>query len=199
MEPSRVENAGKVDVRKLQTTKPQTPQRERLNNRLQKHQLNFSLMHKKRKLSSSTDAADTDGLAPILLPGIVNSGKRAYEHLKIEPQSPWDVYRTRGLEVEQGGLVTVVKQRNKFWPNDNNTLYVVRKISSPDAKKKLDMLTNISHKNFTRVSEAFSFDGSIYVVSDYMDVCLFQIVRSRAYPNERELAAILGQVSSSIV
>ena len=199
MEPSRVENAGKVDVRKLQTTKPQAPQRERLSNRLQKQQLNSSLMHKKRKLSSSKDAADADGLAPIILPGIVDSGKRAYEHLKIKPQSPWDAYRTRGLEVEQGGLSTVVKQRNKFWPNDNNTLYVIRKISGPDAKKKLDMLTSISHKSFTRVFEAFSFDGSFYIVSDYMDVCLFQIVRSRAYPNERELAAILGQVSSSIV
>ena len=61
------------------------------------------------------------------------------------------------------------------------------------------MLTSISHKSFTKVFKAFNFDESIYIISDYMNVCLFQIVQSHAYSNECELAAILEQMSSSII
>ncbi len=61
------------------------------------------------------------------------------------------------------------------------------------------MLQQTQHPNFTAFLKSFDFKGSLYVIFDYVSVSLAQVVVSSAYSTERQLAAILAQVSYVIV
>ena len=112
--------------------------------------------------------------------------------LKAARESPWTRYE-KIYDLELGGPVEVAVR--KAPPIE---LVHVRAFSKPAAEKTLHMFRHIRHRNIVAALDAFTTDDGLYVVLEYMPISLEQIVKSPAYPDERQLAAILGQVSSLI-
>jgi serine/threonine protein kinase len=61
--------------------------------------------------------------------------------------------------------------------------------------KTLYVFRQLQHPNIVTALKAFTTDNGLYIVLEHMPVSLERIVRSLAYPDERQLTAILGQVS----
>jgi serine/threonine protein kinase len=74
-------------------------------------------------------------------------------------------------------------------------LVYLRVFSTKASEKTLYLFRQLQHSNIVTALEAFTTDNSLYIVLEYMPVSLEQIVRSLAYLDKRQLAAILGQVS----
>ena len=70
----------------------------------------------------------------------------------------------------------------------------VRAFSIHAAEETLYLHRQLQHRNIVTALEAFTTDSGLYIVFEHMPLSLERIVRSPAYPDERQLAAILGQV-----
>jgi hypothetical protein len=73
----------------------------------------------------------------------------------------------------------------------SHKLVNVKSFSSVDAAKKVNMLHRIRHKNFNAFLECFIFQDCRYVVLKHATISLAYIVKSPAYPAQRQLVAIL--------
>ena len=104
-------------------------------------------------------------------------------------ESPWEKYE-KVYNVELGGTVEVAIR--KASPVE---LVHVRAFSTETSAKTLHLFRQLQHQNIVAALEAFTTDNGLYIVLEYMPISLERIVRSLAYPNERELASILRQVS----
>jgi hypothetical protein len=71
----------------------------------------------------------------------------------------------------------------------------VRAFATQAAPKTLHVHRQLQHRNIVTALDAFTADNGLYIVLEHMPLSLKRIVRSPAYPDERQLAAILGQVS----
>ena len=72
----------------------------------------------------------------------------------------------------------------------------VKCFSGLDAAKKVNMLHRIRYNNFNAfLDECFIFEDCRYVVLEHATISLDYIVKSPTYPTQRQLAAILRQVS----
>jgi hypothetical protein len=118
--------------------------------------------------------------------------KRGDSLLRTRWGSPWEKYE-KAYDLELGGPVEVAVR--KAPPVE---LVHVRAFSKLAAEKTLHMFRQIQHCNIVAALDAFTTDDGLYVVLEYMPVSLDRIVRSPAYPDERQLATILGQVGSLI-
>ncbi|KAH7305373.1 kinase-like domain-containing protein [Rhexocercosporidium sp. MPI-PUGE-AT-0058] len=107
-------------------------------------------------------------------------------------ESPWKTYE-KIYDVELGGLVAVAVR--KAGPVE---LVHVRAFETQAATKTLYVYRQLQHQNIVTALEAFTTDDSLYIVVEHMPISLEQIVRSPAYPNERQLAAILSQVVTGV-
>jgi hypothetical protein len=146
---------------------------------------------RKRALSPQGDTVESfDTLRPSKLPTIAESGIRAHEELEIKHESPWKRYE-KVYDRELGGPVTVAAQIAHPC-----NLVVIRKFSEPSAEKALYMFRQIQHDNFIAALRVFMTEKTFYIVLEHLPLCLDQIVASPAYPNELQLAAMVGQVSS---
>ena len=74
-------------------------------------------------------------------------------------------------------------------------LVYVRAFATQAAAKTLHLFRQLQHRNIVAALEAFTTDNGLYIVLEYMPLTLERIVKSPAYPDERQLAAIFGQVS----
>ena len=104
-------------------------------------------------------------------------------------ESPWGKYE-KVYDVELGGTVEVAVR--KAPPVE---LVHVRAFSTEASAKTLHLFRQLRHENIVTALEAFTTDNGLYIILEHMPVSLERIVRSPAYPDERQLAAILGQVS----
>jgi hypothetical protein len=146
--------------------------------------------NRKRARSPQGDTVDTtDGLRPPKLSTIAESGIRAHE-LSIKRESPWDSYE-RVYDRELGGPVTVATRNTP-----PSKLVIIRQFPGPSAEKTLYMFRQIQHNNFIAALGVFMTQETFYVVLEHLPVSLEQMVNSPAYPNELQLAAMVGQVSS---
>ena len=68
----------------------------------------------------------------------------------------------------------------------------VRAFTTEASAKTLHLFRQLQHQNIVTAIKAFTTDNGLYIVLEYIPVSLKRIIRSLAYPNERELAAILG-------
>jgi len=109
--------------------------------------------------------------------------------LRTAWESPWEKYE-KIYDVELGGPVEVAVR--KAPPVE---LVHVRAFATQAAAKTLHVYRQLQHRNIVTALEAFTTDNSLYIVLEHMPLSLERIVRSPAYPDERQLAAILGQVS----
>ena len=71
----------------------------------------------------------------------------------------------------------------------------IKTFAGRDANRKLDMLHRVCHERFVSLLEVFESDTAWYAVFEHVVTSLTQVVNSPAYPTERQLAAIVGQVS----
>ncbi len=83
----------------------------------------------------------------------------------------------------------------------NINIFVIRIIFGPDAADELRILNHISQRNFLNNYEVSKPEKSLsfYPLSNYIDICLFQITCSPAYPTKPQLAASHGQLGPSIL
>jgi serine/threonine protein kinase len=107
-------------------------------------------------------------------------------------ESPWGKYE-KVYGIDLGGPIEVAVR--KLPPVE---LVHIRVFSSDASAKTLQPFRQLQHPNLVTILEAFTTNDGLYIVLEHMPISLEWIVRSPAYPNERQLAAILGQVSSFI-
>ena len=107
-------------------------------------------------------------------------------------ESPWKRYK-KIYDRELAGSVEVAVRRE-----DPIELVHVRKLQRPGSEKTLHMFRKLQHDNIVAALEAFTTDDSHYVVLEAMAISLERIVKSPAYPDERQLAAIFGQASPTL-
>jgi hypothetical protein len=141
-----------------------------------------------RAHSLDADPVDpTTGLKRFKLPDVLDRTVKTYN---VKHESPWNSYEE--LRCGIGSPVTVARRKNL--PCD---VVSVRNIKGQDAKVKLRMLQRIQHQNFVSVLEVFSFEQSFHVIFEHMPIAISYFTDIPYYPNELELASILGQVSHS--
>jgi hypothetical protein len=140
----------------------------------------------------SRDDART-GLKELHMPRVVVSGLRTVGYSSMKHESPWQDLKKR-YSLELNDLVTIASREDK-------RLVAVRKFSGPGAEWKIDMLQRIQDKNFVALLDCFSFDGSCYAILEHETgdkesflITLSQFALVAHYPDEFELAAVLGQV-----
>jgi len=109
--------------------------------------------------------------------------------LRAAWESPWEKFE-KIYDVELGGPVEVAIR--KAPPVE---LVHVRSFATQAAAKTLHVYRQLQHRNIVTTLEAFTTDNGLYIVLEYMPFPLERIVRSPAYLDDRQLAAILGQVS----
>lgn len=109
--------------------------------------------------------------------------------LKATWESPWSQYE-KVYDLELAGAVEVAVR--KASPIE---LVHVRTFSKPGAEKVLHMFQQLQHPNIVAALAAFTTDEGLSIILEPMSISLEQVVQSPAYPNERQLAAIIGQVS----
>lgn len=120
---------------------------------------------------------------------IVRSAVRGPLQLRAAFESPWGKYE-KIYDVELGGPVEVAVRKGP-----PVQLVHVRTFTTQAAEKTLHLFRQLQHRNITIALEAFTTDHGLYIILERMPLALERIVRSPAYPDERQLAAILGQVS----
>lgn len=69
--------------------------------------------------------------------------------------------------------------------------------SGPSVDEALYMFQRIQHDNFIAALEVFMAEEPFYIILKHIIISLVQIIAFSVYPNELQLAAILGQVSPS--
>jgi serine/threonine protein kinase len=103
--------------------------------------------------------------------------------------SPWEKYE-KIYDVELGGLMEVAIRKSP-----PVKLVHVRAFPTEVAEKTLHVYRQLQHRNIVTALEAFTTNNGLYIVLEHMPLSLERIVRSPAYPDEQQLAAILRQVS----
>jgi serine/threonine protein kinase len=135
---------------------------------------------------NALDASTRTEKAPSMTVRSATSGPL---QLQAAWESPWEKYE-KIYDVELGGSMEVAIR--KAPPVE---LVHVRVFTTQAAPKTLHVYRQLQHRNIVTALEAFTTDNGLYIVLEHMPLSLEQIVRSPAYPDERQLAAILGQVS----
>ena len=127
------------------------------------------------------------------IPGNVQRAVRAREsgYVMTQHASPWKIYE-KGYELKLDQFVTVAHRKAPLQGK-----VVIRNFVEPDANRKLDMVRRIRHRRFVDLLEIFEFEKTWYAVFEHIVMSLVQLVNSPAYPNEKQLAAVVGQVSQN--
>lgn len=112
--------------------------------------------------------------------------------LRVALEPPWGKYE-KIYSIELGGPQEVAVR--KLPPIK---LVHIRAFSSKASAKTLQMFRQLQHPNLVSALEAFTTDSGLHIVFEHMPISLEWIVRSPAFPDERQLAALLGQVSSIV-
>ncbi|TGO07235.1 hypothetical protein BTUL_0306g00140 [Botrytis tulipae] len=112
--------------------------------------------------------------------------------LRAAWKSPWDNYE-KIYDLELGGAVEVAVRKTP--PVE---LVHVRLFSQPAVEKALHMFRQIQHRNIVAALDAFTTSEGLFMILEYMPISLDHIVSSPAYPDEQQLAAILGQILDGI-
>jgi hypothetical protein len=108
--------------------------------------------------------------------------------MRLSTESPWKQY-DKIYDLDLGGLIEVAVRKTS--PIE---LVHIRRFSKPATETALHLFRNLQNPNIINALNVLTLEDSLYVVLEYMPISLEEIVRSPAYPDERQLAIILRQV-----
>ena len=111
------------------------------------------------------------------------------ERSRVQYDTPWKIYE-KGYDLKLDQFVTVATRKAPLQGK-----VAIKTFAGRDANRKLDMLHRVCHERFVSLLEVFESDTAWYAVFEHVVTSLTQVVNSPAYPTERQLAAIVGQVS----
>ena len=118
-------------------------------------------------------------------------GLSAAECIELQKESPWKYYRkVFGLTLDHSSIVAIRKSSYE--------LTTAKSLSGPEGEGKYEMLRQIRHENVIALLDCFECNNSLHVFFEHVEISLTQIVACPAYPNERQLAAMLRQVSLTV-
>jgi hypothetical protein len=143
----------------------------------------------KKRAGSRKGALDTSTRTEKAPSRTVRSATSGPLQLRAAWESPWGKYE-KIYDTKLGGPVEVAVR--KAPPVE---LVHIRAFATQAAAKTLHLFRQLQHRNIVAALEAFTTDNGLYIVLEHMPLALERIVRSPAYPDERQLAAILGQIS----
>ncbi|KAL4766962.1 hypothetical protein BDW60DRAFT_212445 [Aspergillus nidulans var. acristatus] len=128
----------------------------------------------------------------LVLPSLVSSVTNTPPRLPVQDGSPWKRYRS--LYKENIGVPVTVVIHEEHPQN----LLVIRTYDQSRVSVS-QALRAAPHENIITVQEAFKHDGEIYLLHEYLPLSLDRIVGSPIYPDEVQLASILGQVINGLL
>ena len=111
------------------------------------------------------------------------------EGSRVQYDTPWKIYE-KGYDLKLDQFVTVATRKAPLQGK-----VAIKTFAGRDANRKVDMLYRVCHERFVSLLEVFESDTTWYAVFEHVVTSLTQVVNSPAYPTERQLAAIVGQVS----
>ena len=111
------------------------------------------------------------------------------EGSRVQYDTPWKMYE-KGYDLKLDQFVTVATRKAPL-----HGKVAIKTFAGRDANRKLDMLHRVCHERFVSLLEVFESDTTWYAVFEHVVTSLTQVVNCPAYPTERQLAAIVGQVS----
>ena len=121
--------------------------------------------------------------------GFLQAMQGEQEGSTVQHGIPWKIYE-KGYDLKLDQFVTVATRKAPL-----HGKVAVKTFAGRDANRKLDMLHRVRHERFVSLLEVFESDTAWYAVFEHVVTSLTQVVNSPAYPTERQLAAIVGQVS----
>lgn len=147
-----------------------------------------------RDMSSfTTNTANKDAETNIQNPSISVHHQprlgRDEENNIVKHESPWKTYK-KGYELKLDQFVTVAV---RLFPRSGKV--AIKEYTGHEMGRKIEMLNTVSHGRFVSLLELFEWEKACYAVFEHVFVSLEQVVACPAYPTERQLAAIVGQVS----
>lgn len=106
----------------------------------------------------------------------------------------WRKYRPL-LHVKQGSGVTMAELKQP-----DGRLYAIKTVSTADKERHLQAIQQISlHRDvgIDRVWETFDWHDKLFVVTTYTKWCVVELIISKKYPAERQLAYIAQKVETA--
>ncbi|PGG96173.1 hypothetical protein AJ79_09705 [Helicocarpus griseus UAMH5409] len=116
-------------------------------------------------------------------------GKNSMQSPIVRDESPWDTFR-KVYECDLAGTVAVVVRRTA-----PTRIHAIRQFASQDAVEMLEILHFVHHENIIHGIQYFRTEGAFYAEVEHFPLTLENIVACRMYPDERQLAIILTQVT----
>jgi hypothetical protein len=129
-------------------------------------------------------------LSPIRTPA-PHGNVRKVHFAPVQAGSPWESYQ-EGWRLGRHNTVTVAYKKSK-----QDQMYTVRGISKSQARRNLEMIRQLYHKNLVPIHEVFASQQGFFIISPYMDISLERINGSPRYPCEPQLAELSREVSST--
>ena len=120
--------------------------------------------------------------------GVVRKFGIRYKFKGMKDESLWENY-WKIFQFKFDRFMTVAVRKELL-----RKCVIVKRFSESDFQEKLRMIYSIRHDYIVIVLEIFRFEGSFYIVFEYIVISFVQIVAFFFYPGEQELAAILEQV-----
>lgn len=110
------------------------------------------------------------------------------DSLTTTQTSFWSRY-SRGYEVDLDGMAIVAERSRPL-----SGLVILRQIDLTHSKVNVALLRKLPKECFITTLEIFDARGISYLVSEYMDITLVQVLAAPLFVTEEHLAAIVGQV-----
>jgi hypothetical protein len=142
-----------------------------------------SVVPKKRRSSISWSV---DRPCPISSIRFWVAGKRAIPNYDC---CPWDFYES--FVRFTSGLCLV--QRNDGTDVRVITAYTITRDNNESDSKGSSIL-EIQHPNFIDIYEVYHFEDQVFLISEYVDFSLDDLLQCSIYPTELEIGCIISQV-----
>ncbi|THC89975.1 hypothetical protein EYZ11_010564 [Aspergillus tanneri] len=123
----------------------------------------------------------------LALPEISESGNSVASDLVIRDEPPWDTF-DKSYDCDLAGNVAVCVRRS-----GRRTACAIRQYPREDADRILGILRSIRHNNIVSVWQCFRTADALYTLGKFHPLTLGHIVACKAFPNLRQLAAIMSQ------
>jgi hypothetical protein len=105
-------------------------------------------------------------------------------------KSPWETFqRVLDYAYEEDRVIMV---QDKF---HLERVFALRKFALREFDRIEQRFKRLEHENIVTAKGFFRLDQTCFVLSDFFDLSLMEIVGCPEYPTERELSCIIGQVN----